>query len=261
MRDEVERGARLLDVREQLLDPAGRGGRRAADEQPVVDLAHGGGGDVVHPVPLVERAGPEHLEVRFVPDLEGPVLEHLVDAVAVDDVLDEVAHQVVPAVPVLGWGDDRGVVEHRLRRVAGQVVRHEGDLDDRVEPERPDVVVDPVHAGEVVHRLAVDLAVDPEVVAEDAVRPHRARRRARRAPPSARPTAPRRSRGRRWCRSRPRARGARCRSSAATGRSSTPASPAASTATVTGPASASGVAATRADGAPCTATSDSVATA
>jgi O-acetylhomoserine/O-acetylserine sulfhydrylase-like pyridoxal-dependent enzyme len=34
-------------------------------------------------------------------------------------------------------------------------------------------VVDRVDAREVVHRLAVDLAVDTEVVAEDAVRPHR----------------------------------------------------------------------------------------
>ena len=45
------------------------------------------------------------------------------------------------------------------------------------------------------------------------------------------------------------------------GRSRTPTSPAASTVTVTGPRSAPGVADTREDGAPSTATSDSVVTA
>ena len=82
------------------------------------------------------------------------------------------SHQVVPALPVLGRRHDRAVLEHRLRRVAGQVVRHERDLDDRVEPEAPDVVVDPVHSREVVDRVAVHLAVDREVVAEDPVRTH-----------------------------------------------------------------------------------------
>ena len=53
-------------------------------------------------------------------------------------------------------------------------------------PERQHHVVDPVDAGEVVHRLAVDLPVDAEVVAEDAVRPDRSRRPARRAPGAAR---------------------------------------------------------------------------
>ena len=158
-------------MRQQLLHPAGRGGRRAADDEPRVDLAHGGRGDVVQLQVVLGRAGPEDLQVGLVPDLEGPPLDDLV-AVALHEVGGEVAHQVVPALPVLGRRDDRVVAEDRLGRVAGQVVRHERDLDDGVEPERPDVVVDPVDAGEVVHRAAVDLAVDRQVVAEDPVRPH-----------------------------------------------------------------------------------------
>ncbi len=50
-------------------------------------------------------------------------------------------------------------------------MRHERQLHDGVEPDRPQMVVDPVDAREVVDRLAVDLTVDAEVVAEDRVGP------------------------------------------------------------------------------------------
>ena len=78
----------------------------------------------------------------------------------------------MPPLPVLRRRHDRGVLEDRLGGVGGEVVRHEGQLDDRVEVQAAQVVVDPVDAGEVVHRLAVDLAVDADVVVEDGVRPH-----------------------------------------------------------------------------------------
>ena len=169
--DEVDRGAGALGVRQQLLDPAGRGRGRSADPQPRVDRLHGVRGDVVEPQVLLRRAGPEDLEVGLVPDLEGPVLDHLVAAVALHQVRDQVVDQVVPAVPVLGRRDDRGVVEDRLAGVRGEVVRHERQLHDRVEPQPAQVVVDPVHSREVVDRVSVHLAVDPEVVAEDRVRP------------------------------------------------------------------------------------------
>jgi len=123
-------------------------------------------------MPLIQRARPEHLEVRLVPDLERPVLDDLLEAVPVHEVLHEVANEILPTLPVFRRRHDRGVVEDLLARVGRQVERHEGDLDHRVEPQTPDVVVDAVDAGEVVHRLAVDFPVDSEVVAEDAVRPH-----------------------------------------------------------------------------------------
>ena len=58
-------------------------------------------------------------------------------------------------------------------RVAGEVAGHEADLDDRAQSELEDAVVDAVDAGEVVDRLAVDLAVDAEIVVEDRVGTHR----------------------------------------------------------------------------------------
>ena len=82
----------LLGVVEQLLDPAGSGRRRAADGQPGVDRAHRGRGHVVQPFQnSSRRAGPEDLEVGLVPHLERPVVAHLLQAVAVDEVRDQVA--------------------------------------------------------------------------------------------------------------------------------------------------------------------------
>ena len=152
--DEVDRGAGALDVRQQLLDPAGRRGGRPTDPQPRVDRLHGVRGDVVEPQVLLRRARPEDLEVGLVPDLEGPVLDHLVAAVPLHEVCDQVVDQVVPAAPVLGRRDDRAVVEHRLAGVRGEVVRHERQLHDRVEPQAAQVVVDPVHSREVVDRVS-----------------------------------------------------------------------------------------------------------
>ena len=169
--EEVDRGARLVGVGEQLLDPP-RGGRgRSADAQPGVDRLHRGGRDVVQREVLRRGARPEDLEVGLVPHLEGPVLDEVLEAVALGEVGRQVADEVVPALPVLRRRDDGGVLEDGLRRVGREVVRHEGQLDHRVEVEAAQVVVDPVDAGEVVHRLAVDLAVGADVVAEDPVGP------------------------------------------------------------------------------------------
>ena len=157
---------------EQLLDPAGRRRGRAAHAQARVDRPDGGGGHVVELQVLLGRAGPEHLEVGLVPHLERPVLDQVLEAVAVGQVRDQVADQVVPAVPVLAAATRSRRTRTRSCRVGREVVRHERQLHDRVQPDRAQVVVDPVDAGEVVHRLAVDLAVDAEVVAEDRVGPH-----------------------------------------------------------------------------------------
>ena len=172
----------------------------------------------------------------------------LLEAVAVGQVRDEVADQVVPAVPVPGRGDDRVVREHGRARVAGQVVRHERELDDRVEADPAQVVVDPVDAGEVVHRLAVGsvrLAVDRQVVAEDRVRPDVADAELAMSGGQRGGAAPRRSPARRWSPRTAGARGARCRSSAATAGAARPRSSSTSTRISTGPvASSLGVAST-----------------
>jgi hypothetical protein len=73
----------------------------------------------------------------------------------------EGAHQVRPTLPVARRRHDRVVAEHGLGRVGGKVVRHERQLDDGAQADLHHRVVDPVDTGEVVHGLAVDLAVDP----------------------------------------------------------------------------------------------------
>ena len=85
----------------------------------------------------------------------------------------ELDDQRLPSVPVPRRADDGAVVEHRLRRVAGQVARHEAELDDGTQAKAEHAVVDAVDAAEVVDRPAVDLAVGPEVVVEDGVGAHR----------------------------------------------------------------------------------------
>ena len=132
---------------------------------------HRGRADVVQPEVLVEGAGPEHVEVRLVPDLEAPAAD-LVAPVALDEMRGEVADELTPTIPVLRRRHDGAVVEHGLVRVQGEIAGHEADLDDRPQPERQDPVVDAVDASEVVDRLTVDLAVDTEVVVEDGVGAH-----------------------------------------------------------------------------------------
>ena len=113
-RDEVDgcTGLTRVCASRSSTQPARRG-RRPADGQARVDVLDRGCGDVVEVEPLVPGAGPEHLEVGLVPDLEVPP-EHLVEAVPVDQVLDQALHEVVPALPVLGRGDVRGVLEDGL---------------------------------------------------------------------------------------------------------------------------------------------------
>ena len=124
---------------------------------------------VVQPEVLGLRARPEHLQVRLVPHLERPVGGHLVRAVALDQVGGQCSGQVGPAVPVPGRRDDRAVAEDGLVRIAGQVTRHERELDDRSQPDLHQLVVHPVDFAEVVPGPV--LAVYAEIIGQDAVRP------------------------------------------------------------------------------------------
>jgi hypothetical protein len=131
-------------------------------------------GDLVEVEELRLGAAPEDGQIGLVPDLEGPVVAHLLEPVAVHEVPHEVVHERLPALPALGRRDARAVGEDRLGRVAGQVARHERQLHDRPQVQAEESVVHGVHAAEVVHRPSVDLAVDGQLVEEDPVRAHRA---------------------------------------------------------------------------------------
>ena len=158
-------GAPDLDhVVEEVRDPARRRGRRAADEQPGVDALDGLDGEVVELEVLVARAGPEDLEVGLVPDLEAPARD-LVDAVALDEVLGQVAAQRAPRLPVVGHADAGAVLEHRRFRIRGELPGHERELDHRRVPQFEHAVVDGVDRREVVGAEAVDA----EIVVEDRV--------------------------------------------------------------------------------------------
>ena len=150
-RDEVDRRARQPAVRQQLVHPLARRRGRPAHDQLLVDCLHGAHADVVEAQVLVAGSGPEDVEVRLVPDLEAPAAD-LLETVSVDEVRGELVDQRLPSVPVLRRADDGAVVEDGLRRIGGEIARHEAELDDRPQAEPQDMVVDPVDAGEVVDR-------------------------------------------------------------------------------------------------------------
>jgi hypothetical protein len=166
--DEIERAAAVDDEVEEVRDPPGRGRRWPADEQALVHVLDRAGRGLVEAEVLLLRARPEDLEVRLVPDLEAPPRD-LVDAVAVDEVPGEAGVELRPAIPVVRRRDDPAVLEDRLVGLAGEVARHERDLDHGVEARLEQPVVDALELREVVDRLAVVLAVDAELVVQDRV--------------------------------------------------------------------------------------------
>ena len=132
--EEVDRRARLAGGDQHLVDPGRRRRRRTADGERSIDAFHGGRADVVQPEVLVTGAGPEHVEVRLVPDLEAPAAD-LLAPVALDQMRGELAHQLAPTIPVPRRRHDGPVVEHGLVRVPGEIAGHVADLDDRSQPE------------------------------------------------------------------------------------------------------------------------------
>ena len=160
-------------MRQQIVDPAGRGRRRSADREPGVDRLHRRRGHVVQVQPLGLRAGPEHLQVGLVPDLEVPGRAPRRGRTG--------RRGAAPAArtrsPHRSYDFGGEMIAPYAKTVfdgsTGQVARHEAELDHRPQPDREQLVVDRVDDGEVVRRFAVDLGVDPGVVVEDRVRPDR----------------------------------------------------------------------------------------
>ena len=133
-RDEVDRRARRPAVRQQLVHPLARRRGGPAHDQLPVDRLDGAHADVVEAQVLLAGSGPEDVEVRLVPDLEAPAAD-LLETVSVDQVRRELVNQGLPSVPVLRRADDGAVVEHGLRRIGGEIARHEAQLDDRPQAE------------------------------------------------------------------------------------------------------------------------------
>ena len=165
--DEVDRHADLRGVLDQLGHPGRARRGRAAHFQlriDLLDVAHGGVEQVK--VGFLIGVFPEAAQVRLVPDLEIPAPDFLL-AIALLQVTHERGHQRAPlrkhrmgsvALPV-----ENVLIRgpHRLRRKA--------QFHERADAHREQPVVEPVDAGPVVDRLAVDLAVGAEHVVEDGV--------------------------------------------------------------------------------------------
>ncbi len=169
--DEVDGDVVGGGVGEELGDPGGGGGCGATYAEARADCLEVAGGVVVELEVggLAGDAAPE-VDVGFIPDFEVP-LGDFVDAVAVDEVLGEGGHEVVPALHALGGRDVLLVPEGvEVVGIEGELLGHEADLDDGANAVGEEAVVDLVDVGEVVDGVAVLVfVVDTDFVVEDAV--------------------------------------------------------------------------------------------
>src|SRR5205823_1664371 len=97
---------------------------------------------------------------------------HVIDAIAIDQMLGEGRHELAPSSPVFGRRDDGPIVKDGGLRITGQVARHERQFDDRPHAEREQPIEDLVYAAEVIDRAAAGLAIDTELIQQDAMRPN-----------------------------------------------------------------------------------------
>ena len=146
-------------------------GGGAADAQAWIDGFERAGGVLVElEVRTVARDASPEVDVGLVPDFEVP-LRDFVDAVAIDEVVSEGGDEGVPALEGFGRGDV-GLVPEGVQRVGieGELLRHEGDLDDGADAFFEQAVVDLVDVSEVVDGVAMlVLGVDAVFVVENAV--------------------------------------------------------------------------------------------
>ena len=112
---------------------------------------------------------------RLIPDLEVPMLSHLLDAVALFQVLHQGRHQIHPAIPVLRWADVRRNIIVPMQSLCGfrrERGRREANLHERPHAGGDDRIIHFVEARPVVHGLVVDLGVDADVAVQNAVESH-----------------------------------------------------------------------------------------
>ena len=124
-------------------------------------------------VGLLARDAVPEIDVGFVPDFEVP-LRDFVDAIAIDEVLGEVGHQVVPSLHALRRRNILLVPEGMKGiGIEGELLGHEADFDEGPHAVFEQAVVDLVDVGEVVDGIAMLVfVVDADFIVEDGVEAH-----------------------------------------------------------------------------------------
>jgi len=168
---EVERHMIFGGVRYHVADPCRLRRGRAAHAQAG---AHGFEGTrrmvIEGKVGALRGLAAPEADVWLIPDFEVP-LRNFIDAVARDQVPGKGCDERVPLC-IAGGRRDVGVIPEGLENLLlGQIVGHEADLYVRLDAVRQQRVVDVVHVGPVVERVAVFIdAVDAVFIVEDGVK-------------------------------------------------------------------------------------------
>jgi hypothetical protein len=168
--DEVDGGMFFCGVCEEIVDPVGGRGGRAADAQARVNGFESAGGVVVKIEigGLLGIAGPE-VDVGLIPDFEIPAGD-FVDAVAIDEEPGETADENVPLRVVLGRGDVLLVPERVKVLASGKFPGHETDFDKGADAIGKKAVVDLADVSEIEEGIAgFVLVVDAEFIVENGV--------------------------------------------------------------------------------------------
>ena len=168
--DEIDRHVLRCGVRDEAIDPCSLSCGWAADAQARADALQRLRGFIIELVVrrFVRLASPK-IEIRLVPDFEVPVRD-FVDAVARDEMLGELADQIVPLGIVFRRRDDGAIPEGLVDVFGGELFGHEAQLDKRTHAIFQQAVVDLVDVREIVDGISGSvLVVDAEFVEENAV--------------------------------------------------------------------------------------------
>ena len=164
---------RNVIIRTELLegdDPGVDRGGGTTDLQFRIHSLQRAGGHLVQVEVILLGAIEEEAQVRLVPDFEEP-LAHLVQTVALDQVLAEQADELLPLVLIIRHAGTALVMEQD--RVRGcQIIRHETDLDERLHPDLQQEVkddVDVVEGDDGLAKSEARLEVDAHVIVEQAM--------------------------------------------------------------------------------------------
>ena len=179
--DEVDRNVVFLTKGDKIADPAAAAGGRAAYQELFVKGFDGPRGDLVKAEVFLLRAEEERsAQIGLVPDFKVPAL-HLFGPIAVQQILDKLAHMLRPRVIILWLREVRAVKDLAGSLALGQRGRHEGKLHQRFHARLQNPVIhgSAVVKGALGKRFASrdgQHLVQPRqrmhIVAKDAVKPH-----------------------------------------------------------------------------------------
>src|SRR6185437_5478716 len=159
---------------EEFRDPRGSGSGWASYSEAWADglqVARGVGVEVEVRF-LAGNAAPE-VDVGFVPDFEVPLGDFL-DAVAVDEMLRESLHQLIPLLHALGGRDVLLVPEGvEVVGIEGKLFGHEADFDHGADAVLEKAIVDLIDNVEIEDRLAAGVfVIDAELIVKTGVEAH-----------------------------------------------------------------------------------------